>query len=336
MLPEECARPRSSGRSCRAELSAIGATSIRSSRRSRSDSASGVGWGIGREQRRAVAVEALASSTWRRRPTRGGGRLRAGRAGRTASGCGPQGPTSSCRRCRRRPGRCRFVEVLGQGDVGAVARRLRAVPRPWPSSGTGSPRGCCASTISRATGSSSMWQPAGRNGNPCSTCSFDVLAGAAEQCPEASVEAELLAVVADEVEHGAGGLAGRCRRPRPSCWRNSVGLSVGRSMSSVSTAGTSTPSLNRSTENTTRTRPAARSLERLPPARLVGLSPQIAVDAMPASLNCAGHEAGVLDADAEAERPHGARSSTRAATPPRLGGPRRRRPCRGSLRPSTS
>ena len=46
------------------------------------------------------------------------------------------------------------------------------------------------------------------------------------------------------------------RSPRPSCWRNSVGLSVGRSSSSVSTFGTSTPSLKRSTVNTTLTRPA--------------------------------------------------------------------------------
>jgi hypothetical protein len=67
------------------------------------------------------------------------------------------------------------------------------------------------------------------------------------------------AVRADEVEHGAGALARVLRRPRPSCWRNSVGLSVGRSMSTVSTSGTSTPSLNRSTENTTFTVPAARS-----------------------------------------------------------------------------
>ena len=36
-----------------------------------------------------------------------------------------------------------------------------------------------------------------------------------------------------------------------SCWRKRVGLSVGRSIRSVSTAGTSMPSLKRSTEKTT-------------------------------------------------------------------------------------
>src|SRR3546814_9616716 len=47
------------------------------------------------------------------------------------------------------------------------------------------------------------------------------------------------------------------RSPRPSCCRRTVGLSVGRSKSKVSTDGTSTPSLKRSTEKTTRISPAA-------------------------------------------------------------------------------
>ena len=84
--------------------------------------------------------------------------------------------------------------------------------------------------------------------------SFDVAAGAAEQGPVAAVEAEL---ACGGCRRSRGPCRTPCpvalRRPRPSCWRNSVGLSVGRSMSTVSTAGTSTPSLNRSTENTART-----------------------------------------------------------------------------------
>jgi uncharacterized protein YmfQ (DUF2313 family) len=63
------------------------------------------------------------------------------------------------------------------------------------------------STRSEATRSSSMWQPAGRNGKPCSTWRIDVGPGAAEERAEAAVEAELLAVVADEVEDGADRLA---------------------------------------------------------------------------------------------------------------------------------
>ena len=64
-----------------------------------------------------------------------------------------------------------------------------------------------------------------------------------------------------------------------------MGLSVGRSMSTVSTAGTSTPSLNRSTENTARTRPSARS--RSAASRSArGLSPQIATAAIPWWLKC--------------------------------------------------
>ena len=65
-------------------------------------------------------------------------------------------------------------------------------------------------------------------------------------------------------------LPGAFRRPRPSCCRNSVGLSVGRSSSSVSTVGTSTPSLNRSTEKTTRTRPVGEVAQRRRCARRGG------------------------------------------------------------------
>ena len=43
------------------------------------------------------------------------------------------------------------------------------------------------------------------------------------------------------------GLSSARRRPRPSCWRKTVALSVGRRKSTVSISGMSTPSLNRST-----------------------------------------------------------------------------------------
>ena len=45
------------------------------------------------------------------------------------------------------------------------------------------------------------------------------------------------------------------RSPRPSCWRKTVALSVGRSMSTVSTSGRSTPSLKRSTAKMVRSSP---------------------------------------------------------------------------------
>ena len=127
---------------------------------------------------------------------------------------------------------------------------------------------------------------------------FDVAAGAAEQGPVAAVEAELLAVRADEVQHRAERLALGRRRPRPSCCRNSVGLSVGRSMSTVSTAGTSTPSLNRSTENTTCTRPAARSRSAASRSASWAVAPDgDGGDAV--VVEVCGHEPGVLDAHAE-------------------------------------
>ena len=46
------------------------------------------------------------------------------------------------------------------------------------------------------------------------------------------------------------------RRPRPSCWRNTTGDSVGRSIRTVSISGTSRPSLNTSTVQMTCSSPA--------------------------------------------------------------------------------
>ncbi len=71
---------------------------------------------------------------------------------------------------------------------------------------------------------------------------LDVAPRSAEQCPVAAVEAELACggcpTKSSTVQNA---LPSAVRRPRPSCWRNSVGLSVGRSSSRVSTAGRRRP-----------------------------------------------------------------------------------------------
>ena len=53
------------------------------------------------------------------------------------------------------------------------------------------------------------------------------------------------------------------RRPRPSCWVKTVALSVGRSSSTVSTLGTSTPSPRTSTEKIARSSPASSRRKRI-------------------------------------------------------------------------
>ena len=62
-------------------------------------------------------------------------------------------------------------------------------------------------TISRATGSSSKWQPAGKEGEVPLELLLQVVSAAAEQRPVPQVEAELASVQADEVEDGALRLA---------------------------------------------------------------------------------------------------------------------------------
>ena len=80
------------------------------------------------------------------------------------------------------------------------------------------------------------------------------------------------------------------------------GRAVGRPKSSnVSTFGTSTPSLKRSTVKTTGTRPAARSRSAARRSS-AGLSPQIATAGRPACRELLSHEPGVFNADTEAER----------------------------------
>jgi hypothetical protein len=68
----------------------------------------------------------------------------------------------------------------------------------------------------------------------------------------------------------------------PNCWRNSVELSVGRSIRSVSTAGILTPSLKRSIKKTTLTRRTARSLNAATRTAM-GVSNQIAMAVTPAA-----------------------------------------------------
>ena len=149
---------------------------------------------------------------------------------------------------RRRRGRARLAsQVRGRASgrrapaapatsrgqrVGMASRRLsrtiRAATRRAPCGsrpeGTGSPRhrhARCRGGCRRAARGSG-----GRSGTPCDACRRS-RARCRTPC------------------------RGARRSPRPSCCRNSVGLSVGRSIRTVSTAGTSTPSLNRSTEKTT-------------------------------------------------------------------------------------
>ena len=128
--------------------------------------------------------------------------------------------------------------------------------------------------------------PAGQEREVTLDLTLDLTAGAAEQGAQFSVESELATMVSDEVDARCRAALSRARRrPRPSCCRNSVGLSVGRSNNRVSTFGTSTPSLNRSTVNTTFTRPAARS-RRAAVRSSIGLSPQIATAGIPTARNC--------------------------------------------------
>ena len=92
------------------------------------------------------------------------------------------------------------------------------------------------------------------------------------------------------------------RRPRPSCWVNTVADAVGRRRRTQSTSGTSTPSPRTSTENTQRSRPARRSLSAGPLVWRVVAGER---DALQAGLReLARHVARVLLGDAEAERAH--------------------------------
>ena len=155
-----------------------------------------------------------------------------------------------------------------------------------------------------------IWQPDGRNGKPRSISRSRPRRVSPVECAQLRVEAELLAVVADEVEDGQHGLvagaaqsaAELLQEDRRALGRSEEqhGVDVGEVEALVEQVG---------------------GEEHVDPARLAGprgrargrpagVSPLTASAGMPASLNVCGHELGVGDADAEAERAHGAGSST--------------------------
>ena len=79
--------------------------------------------------------------------------------------------------------------------------------------------------------------------------------------PQPLLEAELRAVLTDQVDDGEMTLPFARRGPRPSCWVNRVADSVGRSSSRQSTSETSTPSPSTSTEKTQRSSPRPELVE---------------------------------------------------------------------------
>ena len=160
-----------------------------------------------------------------------------------------------------------------------------------------------ASTISRATESSWKLQPAGRNGKSCRTCCSTWAREPPSSARRRRSKRNSLRCVPTKSSTVHAPLPAAFRSPRPSCCRNSVGLSVGRSSSSVSTVGTSMPSLKRSTVKTARTRPSDRSrkaVDALVPAarrrQRDGRQPELG--------ETPRHELRVADADAVTERPH--------------------------------
>ena len=127
---------------------------------------------------------------------------------------------------------------------------------------------------------------------------------------KSTIKPELFPMGPDEVQHRAL-LSSPCAffgAPFPSCWRKSVGLSVGRrNRRSWSTFGTSTPSLKRSTaKNDLKYCQQSKG----PLSAFVLLSaavcPVTATAETPAAENTLCHELGVLNADAKAESPHSA------------------------------
>ncbi len=126
----------------------------------------------------------------------------------------PRGdPTSSCRRRRRRRARVRSRRGTRESVTSGSPRASDRSSSTFAGHRDGIASRMLRSTISVAFASSSMWQPAGRNGKPLLDRPFDVATGAAEQSAEAAVEAELAGDAADEVEHGAERLARRSAQP---------------------------------------------------------------------------------------------------------------------------
>ena len=133
--------------------------------------------------------------------------------------------------------------------------------------------------ISEDFGSSCMWQPAGRKGKPLLHSSLGVAAGAAEQRPEAPVVAKLLAVLPTKSRTVQNAFPSSSQSAPELLQEQRGALGRAQQQHGVD-VGTSTPSLNRSTENTTWTRAGAQVVQR-GSAFGFGLSPQTATDTMP-------------------------------------------------------
>ena len=100
-----------------------------------------------------------------------------------------------------------LVEESAASVTVVVASRDRRSSSTFSGHREGTAARMFSRTSSVATRSSSMWQPAGRNGKPSLDLLLEILAGSAEQRPKSPVESELLAMMPDEVEHRADRLA---------------------------------------------------------------------------------------------------------------------------------
>ena len=191
------------------------------------------------------------------------------------------GRTSSCCRRRRRRGRARTRAGTRRGRGRDVRGEATAARRPWPATGSELPHGGCAARSrtpwrrgacgSRPAGTGTgAVRPVrrrgesrragrgsgGRSGTPCGAC---------RRSPS-TVQNVLPFVL---------------RRPRPSCWRNRVGLSVGRSIRTVSTCGyvdTLVEQIDGEHDPHSALRPRSR---RAASRSARGLSPQMATAGMP-------------------------------------------------------
>ena len=106
------------------------------------------------------------------------------------------------------------------------------------------------STISCATWSRWKLQPAGRNGKSSRTCFSTSARDPPRSARRRRSKRNSFRCVPTKSRTVHALFPKVFRSPRPSCWRNRVGLSVGRSNRSVSTLGMSMPSLKRSTVKT--------------------------------------------------------------------------------------
>jgi len=93
------------------------------------------------------------------------------------------------------------------------------------------------------------------------------------------------------------------RRPRPSCWRKSVALSVGEGRGPCSISGTSTPSVEQ-IHSEYGVDPSIAKRDQASRRSSAGVSAETATAGMPEAPNRSAIEAGMVDAHAEAESPH--------------------------------